>query len=336
MAKLVILGTAHGHIFGMAECARASKKLELAGVWDDDATRRKTAAEKMGIPEIKTLEEALAMKPAVAMTTAVPGTRVSIAEQCAAAKVPILVDKPLAVTRDALERIIAAQKKSGTPVITYYPYRGDPHMQAAKAMLDSGAIGKLVRIFSAGPHKINASQRPYWHWTAEDNGGALIDIGSHHIDNCCWLANGSPEWVSAIHANFDQPSHGGFQDFAQAQLRFASGAFAHVEVDWLNPPSMRNFGDTRVWIQGTHGKIEIRHGDESLAHFWTDQVAQQPLDPGDRPSIDGWTTLLLEDLAAGGKGFIPQEEVWRTSRATFDAFESAQHDGAPVVTGLRN
>src|SRR5262245_10382172 len=138
MAKVVVLGTAHQHIFGMVNDARRSKNLEVVGVYDDDAQRRNAAAEKMGVSAFNTLEEALATKPNLALTTALPGTRAMIAEKCCAAGVPILVDKPLVLTHQALDHLIEIQKRHGTSVMVYLPYRGDPDLLAAKALLDSG------------------------------------------------------------------------------------------------------------------------------------------------------------------------------------------------------
>jgi predicted dehydrogenase len=211
--------------------------------------------------------------------------------------------------------------------------RGDAMVARAKQLLDSGQIGKLVRVASFGPHKLNPATRPAWHFSGPDNGGALIDIGSHHIDLCCWLHNATPNWLVATHANFTQPQHQGFQDFAQATLRFPSGAFSHIEVDWLNPVSMKNFGDTRTLIQGTTGKIEIRMGDHNVAHLWTDKVAAEPIDVAGQTGMDEWTTKLLGDLAARRPTDITQDEVWRASHVTLKAFESAVAGGKPVTPG---
>jgi predicted dehydrogenase len=331
--RIAILGVAHPHIFGMVKDARTAPGVEIVGVWDADPQLRATAAEKLQAPAIDSLERALALKPEVAMTTAVPSTRADIAIRSMQAGVPIVVDKPMAVTQAALDKVIAAQKKTGVAAITYYVVRGDALYVKAKQILDSGAIGKLVRVASYGPHKLNPATRPAWHFSGPDNGGALIDIGSHHIDLSCWLHNATPTWLVATHANFTQPQHAGFQDFAQATMRFPSGGFAHIEVDWLNPVSMKSFGDTRLLIQGTTGKIEIRLGDHNVGHLWTDKVAAEPIDVAGEPGGTEWTVKLLQDLAARWPTDISQEETWRASRVTLQAFESAAKGGVPITLG---
>ncbi|MFW6059939.1 MAG: Gfo/Idh/MocA family protein [Phycisphaeraceae bacterium] len=328
-AKVVVLGTDHPHVFGLANTAKQLSGAELAGVYAADAAQRDEAAERMEVPAFDSVDEALAVKPALVLIGAVPAKRAELAQQALEAGAGALIDKPLALTQSALEALKAAQQRSGRQVIVYYPYRGHPLVRAAKQLLDEGRIGKLVRVFAAGPHKLNAPNRPDWHWTRNGNGGALIDIGSHHVDFCCWIAGETPTWLCATHGNLSQPDHPEFQDFAQAQLRFGSGAFGHVEVDWLNPASMKHFGDTRFWLQGTAGKIELRLGDEQSAYLWTDEVAGEPIAPA--AADDAWDQRLMEALITNQPCAIPQEDVWRTSEITLRAFESAERGGEPVA-----
>lgn len=327
MAKAVILGTAHPHIFGIAASAKKVAGLELAGVYDEDATRRAASAQKLGVPAIDTLEQALSLGAKVALIGAVPSGRAALAAAASRAGAAVLVDKPLAVTFDALEKVKQAVASGGKPVIVYYPYRGHAQVLAARAALKAGRIGKLVRVFSSGPHKLNAPNRPDWHWSRQHNGSLLIDIGSHHVDLCCWLAEGDPNYIAAVQGNFSQPGHPEFRDFGQAQLRFPNGVLAHVEVDWLNPVSMKYFGDTRVWLQGTEGKIELRMGDEVSATIWTPTAAAQPLDVSAYQSVDHWDEQLIRDLMEGNPTSITQDEVWRASKVTLLADASAEAGG---------
>lgn len=330
MSKFVILGVAHGHIYQMTECAKKVPGAQVLGVWDDDATRLAEASKKTGLPAIKSLDEALALKPDVIVSAAVPTIRVDIAEKALAAGAAAFIDKPLALSRESLARLEKAVATYKKPIVTYYPYRGYPQVLAAKKALEQGRIGKLVRVSGYGPHKINTQSRPAWHWTREGNGGVHIDIGSHQTDLLCWLAGQTPSTVIAMHGNYDQPAHKDFQDFGQAILRFPRGEMGHYEVDWLNPSSMKNFGDSRFWIQGTAGKIELRMGDTVTAEIWTSQVAAEPLDVSSYEDIDTWTTRQLAELAAGRAGDVSQADVWRASRVSLSAYESACAGGRPV------
>lgn len=330
MKNVVILGAAHPHIFGLAKTAQSIKDFNVIGLYDADPATRDTAAAKIGVPAITELAKALEGKPALALMGAVPTNRAELCTAAANAGTAVLVDKPLALTHAALDTLIKAVTASGKPLSVYYPYRGSPMVLAAKAAIEKGAIGKLVRVMSFGPHKLNAATRPAWHWTAAGNGGALIDIGAHHFDLLHWIAGSKPKTVTAMHANYDQPSHKEFQDLAQAQVLFDNGVMGHVEVDWINPAAMKSFGDTRAWFAGTKGKIEIRLGDEPSVRIWNDKVSGDALEVPATASDESWLATLMVDLANGKQGAVPLQDIWTTSRLSLCAFDSAQKNSQPV------
>jgi len=336
MPRFLILGCAHPHIVAVAEQAASLPDGELVGVWDDDPALAKPLAERFGIPQVPSEAEALALKPDTALIGALPARRAELAAACCAADIGVLVDKPLALTHESLERVKAASEQNAVPVQVFYPYRGHPLLLAAKQALDAGQIGELVRVKSCGPHKLKADTRPGWHFTREGNGGALIDIGSHHADIVQWFVGGAPQQVFAVHANHSQPRHTEFQDYAQATFSFEGGVLGQVEVDWLTVPSMNAFGDTTIWVQGTRGKIEVRLGDEPTARVWDAEGCDQPLEP----VLDGadsvsdaavrWEGKLLADVAKRQPCDIPQDAVWQASHMTLCAFDAAMRGGVVV------
>jgi predicted dehydrogenase len=330
MKKVAVFGTAHPHIYALAATAAALEEVEMVGVYEPDAGNRQEAEKRLGINATDDLDAILGLQPHLVLIGALPAQRAELAQQAMARGATVLMDKPIALTHAALEQLIAAQEKADRPAIVYFPYRGDPMVLAAKAALDKGVIGKLVRIFSSGPHQLHADNRPDWHWTRDGNGGAMIDIGAHHADICCFFADQSPCWISSLHVNASQGEHKTFQDFAQAQIRFPNGVLGHLEVDWLNPESMEYFGDTRLWMQGTKGKIEIRIGDVVEARIWTHQEADKPLDTSGIQSLEEWDAQLIGDLINDRPCVIPQADVWRGSRVTLHAFDSASRNGQPV------
>lgn len=326
MFKAVILGAAHKHIFKIASHCRACPSAELLGVYDADAGLRQMAVERLQIPAFDSVEQALAGKPDIVLIGAVPGERAELARQGLAHGAAALVDKPTVVTHEALDGLMGDVERYGKAVITYLPYRGDPRVRAAKAALKAGRIGELVQVGYSGPLSMKADSRPDWHWRRSDNGGILIDIGTHGMDLCCWIAEQEPIWISALHYNFSKPEYPEFQDFAQAQLRFSSGQIAHMQVDWLAQTGSR----TQLCIQGTEGRIEIALGTKPFGYIYTSQAGPEELDISEFPPAEKWSSQLIEDLAMGRACDIKQAEVWRTCRAVLCAFDSAQNQGAGI------
>ena len=330
MYKVVVLGVAHASIFGMAAAAQQLRSANLVGVYDADPEQAAAAAQRLGVPTIGTVDEALAQEPAVVLIAAEPEKRVGLVEQAVAAGAAALVDNPPVVTHEALDRLIAAGKRHGKRILTHQPYRGEPLVRAAKAACDAGRVGQIVRMLTTGPHKLRADGRPGWHWTRRGNGGILIDVAAHGFDLACWFAGGPPRTVAAQHSNSSRPDKPEFQDFGQAQMRFDVGLLADVEADWLATDSLKVFGDTRIWIQGTRGKIELYFGDAVSSAIWTSEVAAEPLDTTPYCSADQWEAALIEALATGGDCDYAQCDVWQTSRVSLHAFDSAQAGGQPV------
>ena len=95
--------------------------------------------------------------------------------------------------------------------------------------------------------------------------------------------------------------------------------------------SLKVFGDARVWLQGSRGKIEIYFGDEIRSGIWTSELAGEPLDTTPYCSDDQWTATLIEALAAGDDCDYAQRDVWQVSQACLHAFDSAQAGGRLVA-----
>ena len=329
------MGPAHPHIYALADAAIDIEDTSLEIVYEPDTRLHATIREHFGeIPITTDLNQAMACRPNLALSGAVPAQRSALVERALCGGASVLVDKPLALSHESLDRLVATQQKFQRPVIAYYPSRGDPYIVAAMEQVRDGVIGSVVRVFSSGPHKIHAGIRPDWHWTRQGNGGALIDIGSHHVDICCLIAGGTPCWISALHVNRSQPGHTEFQDFAQGQMVFPNSVLAHFEVDWLQPNSTKSFGDTQIWILGTQGKIEVRLGDQPSCRLWTNDVAGVDLPLDKYPKRASWERGLIDDLLCDRTCAISQEDVWRASRLTLYAFDSAQNAGTPIKIAI--
>lgn len=327
---IAILGVAHSHVEHLAAVAKALLGTRLVA-WDADASRLKEAAGRMGVEAVDSLASVWSLQPRLALVGAVPSERATLVERAVGAGAAVMTDKPLALTLDDLDRVRIAVERHGRPVMIFWPYRAYPHVLAAKRAIDSGRIGEVVRVLCSGPHKLNPDRRPDWHWTRSGNGTPIIDVGSHHADLCCWLAGSEPCRVTASRAKLTHAEHPEFFDFEHALVEFESGARGYIEVDWLEPASSRTFGDTRVWVLGTDGKIEIRLGDEVSALIHDRHHAAEPLPLPDADAVDDWLARHMQRLVEGEMGDVTQAEVWRACELTLAAAASADAAGEWTV-----
>ena len=108
----------------------------------------------------------------------------------------IYLDKPIAVTIADAEAILAAEKRSGRPIMMGFTRRYERPWVEAIRLAHHGAIGspQMVLLRSVIPY---TRYLQLWHRTNEKSGGAINDKGAHHFDVLNWIARAEPVSVSA-------------------------------------------------------------------------------------------------------------------------------------------
>lgn len=166
----------------------------------------------------------------------------------AAAGKPMVCEKPLARHLHDCEIMVEACEKAGVPLFVAQVVRFFPEFANAKAVIDSGAIGKpgVIRTIRAGafPRTLGS-----FYGNFEKSGGVILDVGIHDIDFHRWCM-GEVERVFTRGLTFaGQPE----RDHALITLRFTSGAVGHIEASWAGPATHWR---TRLEISGEEGMIE--------------------------------------------------------------------------------
>ena len=97
-----------------------------------------------GIPGYVDLDEALAVSGAdVAVVVVPPAAHREVAERCLAAGLPVLVEKPLAGTREDCEALIEAAARADRQLAVSQNYRYRPVIETARRVLASGELGEI-------------------------------------------------------------------------------------------------------------------------------------------------------------------------------------------------
>ena len=142
-ARIAIVGA--GKI-GRVHMAQAAREGELAGVADPSAEGRQ-AAEAFGVPWFDSCDEMLARLRPDGVVLATPNRlHAPQALACIAARVPVLVEKPLADTAEAAREVVVAARAAGVALLVGHHRRHNPLIAAARAEIESGAIGRLVAV----------------------------------------------------------------------------------------------------------------------------------------------------------------------------------------------
>jgi predicted dehydrogenase len=171
--------------------------------------------------------------------------------RAAAAGKHIICEKPLALTIEDGQMVIAACKKAGVRLFVAHVVRFFPEYALAKNTIDKGEIGKI------GTVRLNrGSFRPkkaVGNWFLDDakSGGIILDLMIHDFDYARWVA-GEVESVfsrKVTTAHPDAPI-----DYSMAILKHKNGALSHVAGAWAYPPPTFKTG---FEISGDAGMIEF-------------------------------------------------------------------------------
>ncbi len=107
------------------------------------------------------------------------------------AKLPVLLEKPVAKSAAEAKIMLRAEQTTGVPVLLGYTWRWWPPLKRLRALLDGNAVGKLRHVqFHMSAHLADWHPwEPYQEFfmaSAAQGGGALLDE-SHWIDLMVWL-----------------------------------------------------------------------------------------------------------------------------------------------------
>ena len=167
----------------------------------------------------------------------------------------VLVEKPIDITLEAADRLIAACKEAGVMLSCISQHRFDDALEAVIAGRDAGKFGQLN--FGGSHTKWFRSQEYYdsagWRGTWEmDGGGALMNQSVHYVDMLQYIMGD----VEEIYAYCATRSHVRIEveDLAVASVKFKSGALGMIEGNTTANPGFY----TRLDIYGDQGGAVIQ------------------------------------------------------------------------------
>jgi predicted dehydrogenase len=178
-------------------------------------------ATKAGVPLYKSLEELLAKDRPDGLILATPNhLHVSQALQCIEAKLPILLEKPIATTVAEGEQLLKVVDATGAKLLIGHHRAHSPIMAKAKEVVDSGKLGKLVAVMGSATFFKPDHYYADAPWRREIGAGPILVNMIHEVHNLRMLCGD----IVAVQA-FASHATRGFpvEDTVAINLRFASG-----------------------------------------------------------------------------------------------------------------
>ena len=242
----------------------------------------------------------------------------------AAAGKHILCEKPLEVTCDRIDQMIAACNTSGVMLAGIFPRRFNPATKLLRDAVTDGRFGKIasadasIKWWRSQDYYDSGAWRGTW---ALDGGGALMNQSIHTIDLLLHVMGE----VSAVRALTRLVAHSGIEveDTAVAMLEFANGALGTIQ------------GSTACWSQRGHpAEVQIC-GSDGSAFLVDDRFSvwefREPL----AADADVLATYGLAADAAGAGAADPAAIDFRWHQANFeDAVSALREQRKPSIDGL--
>jgi predicted dehydrogenase len=162
----------------------------------------------------------------------------------------VLVEKPIDISVDRADALIAACEQAGVKLGVFFQDRAAPDIVALKKVIDDGRLGKPILVSASvrwhRPPEYYSESRWRGTW-ALDGGGALMNQGIHTVDLLLWLfGDVRRTWARAVTSLHDID----VEDTVVASLEFENGAIGCLEAATSAFPGMpRRIAMT--WSQGT-------------------------------------------------------------------------------------
>lgn len=252
----------------------------------------------------------------------------------------VVIEKPLEVTTERVDRILAAADQAGVRVAPIFQARFGQGARTLKAAIDAGRFGRIA-VASASVKWYRApSYYTGWKGTlALDGGGALINQAIHGLDLLQWFA-GLPEEVSAYTT---RRLHTGIEgeDTGVAALRYADGALGTIEASTASWPGWSR----RIEICGETGSAALE--DDHLARWEfkepraeDDAIRQAKADASMRSGASSATAISYEghlrqiqdlvDALRGDRPLAIEGREGRRAVALVNAVYRSAQTGRPV------
>ncbi|MFG6416179.1 Gfo/Idh/MocA family protein [Roseateles sp. DC23W] len=231
--------------------------VEIVALCDRDTARLAQAAQDFGIARTYTDAGELFAREQldfVDIATTVHTHR-ALVELAAAARVPCICQKPFAPTLDDALAMVAACAAASVPLMVHENFRWQTPVQAARRVLDSGAIGTPFwgRFSFRSAFDVYRTQ-PY---LAQGQRFIIEDLGIHVLDIARFLLGD----VTTLNATTQRvnPRIAG-EDVATMLMRHASGATSVVDCSYASPRAEELFPQTLLEIDGSDGSLRVDAG----------------------------------------------------------------------------
>jgi glucose-fructose oxidoreductase len=311
--RVAIAGLVHGHVDGFFRGALKRQDIQIVGIADPDRALFAMYAKKYGLDDklyYADLEEMVkATKPQAVLGYTSTFDHRKLVETCAKLGVPVMMEKPLAVSASDAYAIAKAAKDGKITVLVNYETSWYPSNHEAYDLAHSGALGDIRKVVvhdgHSGPKEIGVGPE-FLSWLTDpklNGGGALFDFGCYGADLMTWLMNGAkPLTVTAVTQQIKPEIYPKVDDEATIVITYPK-AQAIIQASWNWPfdrKDMEVYGATGSVVTVKRDAVMVRRKGEPEAKMEKANPVAPPYDDSltylravllDGAKVDGLSSL---------------------------------------------
>lgn len=317
--KVTLLGT--GFIAGIhvESYRRFVPEAEVVAVYTRDAAKAEAFARQHGIPRwFDDLEAAIQESGCDVVDVGLPNFLHHRAVMlAAAARKHVIIEKPLCLTLEEADEIIAAMETAGRKLMYAEELCFAPKYERVRALAQAGAFGRLYLVKQAEKH--SGPHSDWFYDVARSGGGVLMDMGCHGLAWCRWILGGRPRALSVSAQLQTGLLHGGRtrgEENSIVTVEFEGGVLGVVENSWAKHGGMLD----AIEVHGTGGLCQADLFQGNAALTYSERGYDYAMEKAG--ATQGWTFTVFEE--AFNQGY-PQELK--------HFIDCVRNDTEPVVTG---
>lgn len=177
----------------------------------------------------------------------------------------VLVEKPIALSLEDADAILATLRASGGELRIGYSRRYKECFLRAKEQLVRGRLGRVIgglaRVYNTRAQALNILER-------DAHATPVLDVLTYYVDLVCWFLEGNApvEVVARGRSGLFAARGYGAQDVTWAILTFSDGAVVNLGVSYALPEKYPTLGQAdRVELIGEEGVMIV--DDDHLDHL---------------------------------------------------------------------
>lgn len=242
--------------------AAVNNKLEIVGVCDilpekmEELLKKHELNQDESIHRYTDYKELIeAEKPELVSIATESGSHAEIALYCIEKGVHVIIEKPMAMSIEDADKIIALAEEKHVKVSACHQNRFNVAVQELRKALESGRFGKISHgsiHVRWNRNKGYYDQAP-WRGTWAQDGGALMNQCIHGIDLLRWMMGNE---VDEVYGATRQQFHDYLEaeDIGMAVVKFKNGAIGTIEGTTNVYP--KNLEET-LYLFGENGTVKI-------------------------------------------------------------------------------